>query len=297
MKKLPIICIMSLCTLLFFSAAGYCAQQKRVYLKDGGIIECQSFDRRNGKITVIVNRDVVLEFNNNEVDLKRTFASRVHREKPKHKHKRTAAGSHGAVPDRIPAKPSPAAVKTAPATVKAAPRQGRISSSAKTASAAPKPAANGAAAVSPPPKPVALVPASPPPIRPALKLVPSPAAPAANPAAALLAGLLGAGTLLPLLLLLLLMLASLWKVFAKAGEAGWKAIVPVYNVFILIQIAGKPWWWFLLLLIPGVNIIIGILLNIALAERFGKGALFGLGLSFFGIIFFPVLAFGKAEYN
>jgi hypothetical protein len=283
---------MSLCTLLLFSAAGYCAQQKRVYLKDGGIIECQSFDRSNGKITVIVNRDVVLEFNNNEVDLKRTFAPPVHREKPKHKHKhkRAAAGSTGAVPDSIPANPSPV-VKTA------APRQGKISSSAKTASAAPKQAGSGVAAVSPPPKSAAPVPVSPPPIRPALKLVPSPAAPAAIPTAAILAGMLGAGTLLPLLLLLLLMLASLWKVFVKAGEAGWKAIIPVYNVFILIQIAGKPWWWFLLLFIPGVNLIIWVLINIALAERFGKGALFGLGLFFFGIIFFPVLAFGKAEYN
>lgn len=297
MKKLPIIGIMSLCIMLLFAAAGWCAQQKRVYLKDGGIIECQSFDRSDGKITVIVNRDVVLEFNNNEVDLKRTFASPVQREKPKHKHKRAAAGSLGAVPDRIPAKPSPAAVKTAPAAVKAAPRQGRISSSAKTASPAPKPAASGAAAVSPPPKPVATAAVPPFPVRPALKFISPSAAPAAIPTAAILAGMLGAGTLLPFLLLLLLMLASLWKVFVKAGEAGWKGLIPIYNIFLLVLIAGKPWWWFLLLFIPGVNLIIWVLINIALAERFGKGALFGLGLFFFGIIFFPVLAFGKAEYN
>jgi hypothetical protein len=290
MKKLPIICFMSLSIMLLFAAAGWCAQQKRVYLKDGGIIECRSFGRSNGKITVVVNRDVVLEFNSNEVDLKRTFASRVHREKPKHKHKRAAAGSTGAVPDRIPAKPSPVAVK-------AAPRQGKISSSVKTASAAPKQTGSGAAVVSPPPKPMATAAVSPPPVRPALKFVSPSAAPAAIPTAAILAGMLGAGTLLPLLLLLLLMLASLWKVFVKAGEAGWKGLIPIYNIFLLIQIAGKPWWWFLLLFIPGVNLIIWVLINIALAERFGKGALFGLGLFFFGIIFFPVLAFGKAEYN
>ncbi len=109
--------------------------------------------------------------------------------------------------------------------------------------------------------------------------------------------MLGVGTLLPLLLLLVLVFASLWKVFVKAGEAGWKGLIPVYNMFVLVKIAGKPWWWFLLLFIPGVNIIIAVLLNIALAARFGQGALFGLGLTFFGIIFFPVLAFGKAEYS
>jgi Family of unknown function (DUF5684) len=293
MKKLPIICIMSLCIMLLFAAAGYCAPQKQVYLKDGSIIECRSFGRSNGKITVVVNRDVVLEFNSNEVDLKRTFASPVHREKQKQKQKqkRAAAGSPGAVPDRIPANPSPA-VKTA------APRQGKISSSAKTASAAPKQAGSGVAAVSPPPKPVAPAAVPSPPVRPALKFISPSAAPAAIPTAAILAGMLGAGTLLPLLLLLLLlMLASLWKVFVKAGEAGWKGLIPIYNIFLLIQIAGKPWWWFLLLFIPGVNLIIWVLINIALAERFGKGALFGLGLFFFGIIFFPALAFGKAEYN
>jgi hypothetical protein len=109
--------------------------------------------------------------------------------------------------------------------------------------------------------------------------------------------MLGIGTLLPMLLFLLLVFASLWMVFVKAGEPGWKGIIPVYNIFVMVKIAGKPWWWFLLLFIPGVNIIIAVLLNIAFAARFGQGAIFGLGLTFFGFIFFPVLAFGKAEYR
>jgi Family of unknown function (DUF5684) len=309
MKKLPIIGIMSLCFVLLFAAAGYSAVKKQVYLKGGGIIECRSFGLSDGKITVVVNRDVVLELTRSEVDMKRTFAPHAH----KKKHKRTAPGKLGAVPDHHPAKPLSAAAA-------AAPQKGKISPSTRTASAGqptaggnvaaplshPKPAVQvpapshpkPAAQVPAPPqsKPAAQVPAPSPPVRPALKLLPPPAA-TAPPAAAVLAGMLGIGTLLPFLLLLVLVFASLWKVFVKAGEAGWKGLIPVYNMFVLTKISGKPWWWFLLLFIPGVNIIIAVLLNIALAARFGKGALFGLGLTFFGIIFFPVLAFGKAEYN
>ncbi len=55
--------------------------------------------------------------------------------------------------------------------------------------------------------------------------------------------------------------------------------------------------WLLLLLIPVVNLIVGILVCIALAERFGKGAGFGVGLALLGIIFFPILGFGDSEYR
>lgn len=39
---------------------------------------------------------------------------------------------------------------------------------------------------------------------------------------------------------------ALAKLFKKAGEDGWKAIIPFYNVFVLIQIAGLNWWYFLI---------------------------------------------------
>ena len=100
-----------------------------------------------------------------------------------------------------------------------------------------------------------------------------------------------------ILIVLVIYIVSFWKIFNKAGEAGWKGVIPIYNMFVLIKIAGKPWWWFLLLLVPVVNIVIGILLSIALAKRFDQGVLFGLGLAFLGFIFYPVLAFGKATYR
>lgn len=91
-------------------------------------------------------------------------------------------------------------------------------------------------------------------------------------------------------------IAGLWKVFTKAGEPGWAAIVPIYNTYILLKIAGKPWWWLLLLLIPFVNFVVAILALIALAQAFGKGTGFALGLIFLSPIFIPILGFGSAQY-
>ena len=96
---------------------------------------------------------------------------------------------------------------------------------------------------------------------------------------------------------LLLMVASLWKVFTKAGEPGWAAIVPIYNLIVLLKIAGKPAWWFLLMIIPVVNFVVAIIVAISLAKNFGKGAGFGLGLAFLFPVFYPILGFGSARYQ
>ena len=92
------------------------------------------------------------------------------------------------------------------------------------------------------------------------------------------------------------MIASVWKVFTKAGQPGWAAIVPIYNVIVMLQIIGRPLWWILLAMIPLVNIAIGIIIMIDLARSFGKGAGFALGLLFLGWIFFPILGFGSSRY-
>jgi hypothetical protein len=93
------------------------------------------------------------------------------------------------------------------------------------------------------------------------------------------------------------MIASIWKVYAKAGKPGWASIVPIYNLVVLLEIAGKPLWWFLLFLIPVVNIVVAFIVYISLAERFGKSAGFGVGLTVLGFIFFPILGFGSAQYH
>lgn len=99
------------------------------------------------------------------------------------------------------------------------------------------------------------------------------------------------------LALIVLVIAGLWKTFAKAGQPGWAAIIPIYNVYILLKIAVRPWWWLLLLLIPLVNIVIAIIVAIDVAKAFGKGAGFGIGLALLGFIFYPILGFGNAAYT
>ena len=92
-------------------------------------------------------------------------------------------------------------------------------------------------------------------------------------------------------------IAGVWKTFAKAGRPGWACLVPIYNAWVMLDIAGKPGWWLVLLFIPLVNVVVGFMVAIALAERFGKGAGFGVGLALLGFIFFPILGFGDAEYR
>jgi hypothetical protein len=99
------------------------------------------------------------------------------------------------------------------------------------------------------------------------------------------------------LLIALLVIVAMWKVFTKAGQPGWASIIPIYNLYIWCKIVGRPWWWILLMLNPFVNFIIMIILCIDLAKSFGKGAGFGLGIAFLGIIFLPILGFGSAQHQ
>ena len=99
------------------------------------------------------------------------------------------------------------------------------------------------------------------------------------------------------LLLIVLMSVSLWKVYEKAGQAGWKSLIPIYNYVVFLNMIDKPVWWVILLFVPLVSVVILIIMHIELAKRFSKGALYGLGLCFLPIIFFPLLAFGDATYD
>jgi len=111
------------------------------------------------------------------------------------------------------------------------------------------------------------------------------------------AGIVGLIVLVVYLGILLAVIAGLWKVFTKAGQPGWMAIIPILNGLVAIRIAGKPAWWIILFLIPVVNFIIGIIVTVSLAEKFGKGLGFALGLIFLPFIFVPILGFGSATYK
>lgn len=99
------------------------------------------------------------------------------------------------------------------------------------------------------------------------------------------------------LAVIVLIVAGAWLVFTKAGEAGWKAIIPIWNIIVMLRIVGRPLWWIILLLIPFLNIIISLIVSMDLAKSFGKGSGFGVGLWLLGFIFVPILGFGSATYR
>lgn len=94
-------------------------------------------------------------------------------------------------------------------------------------------------------------------------------------------------------ILCVLMIVSLWKIFKKTGKPSWASIVPIYNIYIMCEIAEKEWWYVLLLCVPFVNIYAMIVLYNGVAKKFGKGGGFVVGMILLPVVFFPMLAFGK----
>ena len=48
------------------------------------------------------------------------------------------------------------------------------------------------------------------------------------------------------------------KLLQKAGKPGWAAIVPFYNTYVLVEIAGLNWWYFLIAISGSICSILGI---------------------------------------
>ncbi len=97
--------------------------------------------------------------------------------------------------------------------------------------------------------------------------------------------------------ILLLVIISMWKIFEKAGKPGWAAIIPIYNLIVLLEIVGKPVWWIILLLIPFVNLFIMIYLAHLLAKAFGKDIVMTILLILLPFIGYPMLAFSDVTYG
>ena len=114
------------------------------------------------------------------------------------------------------------------------------------------------------------------------------------------AGMLGAGFgcvfFIIYFAIIVVFLASLWKIFVKANQPGWAAIIPIYNIYVLTQIVGRPAWWIILFIIPCVNIVAAIMLALDLAKSFGKEIGFAIGMILLPFIFYPILGFGSAQY-
>lgn len=297
-------CALLLCTWLLLAGACF---GKQVHLQDGGVITAESYWQRGEKVFVKINRDTVAEFDQSEVDLKQTADDPAN--------KVTRAKRQATAKETKPAAISRKAANVQPVAAAAATPQPASATAAKTV---PKPAA------APAPAPIASTSPEPP-------AAPAPDAAAnmteqqqkAQEAAAMMADAiknkdpellkkameaqqsamppeqaaqaksLGTTYLILLLVISLLLIVSMWVVFEKAGEAGWKSIVPIYNLYVLMLVCGKPGWWFLLMFIPIIGAIFYLLAMLSLSARFGRGAVFGIGLFFLPMIFFPLLAFGS----
>ena len=95
-----------------------------------------------------------------------------------------------------------------------------------------------------------------------------------------------------------------WKIFTKAGQKGWKCLIPIYNNVILFRIAGLSPWLILVYfasIIPVVGwiAVLGVTIYLMhnLSKAFGKDGAFTVGLVLLNTIFMMILGFGKAEYQ
>ena len=98
------------------------------------------------------------------------------------------------------------------------------------------------------------------------------------------------------LVFIVIEIAAVWRIFVKAGDRGWKAIIPIWNTLIVLKIVGRPWWWIFLYLIPIVWWIVYIIVYYDLAKSFGKGVGFAVGVILLPFIFVPILGFGSSQY-
>jgi hypothetical protein len=107
---------------------------------------------------------------------------------------------------------------------------------------------------------------------------------------------MGVGSWLFFMVIMLVSYIPLMFVFKKAGQAWWKAIVPIYNIYVLLKLVQRPGWWLLLFFVPFVNFVILIVVMNDLSKAFGHGVGFTLGLIFFSFIFMLILAFDSSKY-
>lgn len=104
-------------------------------------------------------------------------------------------------------------------------------------------------------------------------------------------------TFLLFLAIPVLLVASMWGIFRKAGRSGWVALVPFYNMYVLLKVVQKPGWYLVFWLIPYVGGIIYVIVCVELADDFDRSGWFGVGLVTLTPIFAPILGFGGSKYT
>ena len=93
--------------------------------------------------------------------------------------------------------------------------------------------------------------------------------------------------------------AGTWKLYKAAGQASWKAAVPIYNAVVLMQIIKRPKWWTILLFVPVVNLIMLLVVWVETLRSFGKNTLKDtfLGIATLGLYIFTVNYSPQPQYR
>ena len=120
------------------------------------------------------------------------------------------------------------------------------------------------------------------------------------------------GFLVGIALSVFLIIIPMCKIFKKAGEPWWKAIVPLYSQWVELKFVGLSWYWFIIYLILGmvsaransVNFVAtwALLLfefnvNYNLAKKFKKSNGFAVLCTLLPFVGLPILGYGKDKYN
>ncbi len=92
----------------------------------------------------------------------------------------------------------------------------------------------------------------------------------------------------------LVLIISFWKIFEKAGIAGWKSLIPIYNQYLLWKIATGNGIMFLLMLIPCIGPFMILLLDWKLNKTFNGTIVTFIMMILLPIVIFPVIAFDKS---
>lgn len=111
---------------------------------------------------------------------------------------------------------------------------------------------------------------------------------------------LSTGYMVTMLAICVVGIIAMWKMFTKAGEAGWKSIVPILNIYTLFKISWanvSAGLMTLLCFVPFVNCVIVLILNWKTCKAFGKGVGFFIADLFFSPITDCIIAFGSAQYE
>ena len=109
----------------------------------------------------------------------------------------------------------------------------------------------------------------------------------------ILAGI-GAGMIILWLAIMIFVIVCMWKVFVKAGKPGWYAIIPVYNMWALLELGDQQGFW---CLIPVANIIFYVKACLSINKKFSKPTWFAFLMIFVAPVAFIILGFSKDVYK